>query len=371
VWLRKALRNVFPDLLATIVTPKGDELVATPYRDHSGQDPEEFWLEGMRAALSCIYSITSVEPTTVYYAYRQRENTRDDREFSSPGWSTFLQALHDTGFAVDGTWALRVNAPGRQVARGTNALASAVILACRKRPLEATIATRAVFLRDLARELPSELRVLKAGNIAPVDLAQASIGPGMAIFGRYAKVLNADDTIMSAQMALQDINSALDLFLSEQDTEYDAYTRFAITWFEQMGMTDGPYGTADTLARARGVAVGGVREAGIIEAGGSRVRLKRRDELDGSTGGTMWGSTQYLIDRLMHGSEEEAAQVLARLGNRAEAAKDLAHRLYRICENKRWAEEAYAYNALGASWPRMIELARSLTPGPAQGDLAV
>jgi putative DNA methylase len=193
----------------------------------------------------------------------------------------------------------------------------------------------------------------------------------MAIFGRYAKVLNADDTIMSAQMALQDINSALDLFLSEQDTEYDAYTRFAITWFEQMGMTDGPYGTADTLARARGVAVGGVREAGIIEAGGSRVRLKRRDELDGSTGGTMWGSTQYLIDRLMHGSEEEAAQVLARLGNRAEAAKDLAHRLYRICENKRWAEEAYAYNALGASWPRMIELARSLTPGPAQGDLAV
>jgi putative DNA methylase len=369
IWLRRALRDVFPNLMATIATPKADELVATPYRDRGGQDPDEFWLSGMKTALKCIHTVSSVEPSTVYYAYRQRERSDNDRAFFSPGWSTFLQALHETGFVVDGTWALRVNAPGRQVARGTNALASAVILVCRKRLQQAAIATRASFLRDLARELPSALTVLKSGSIAPVDLAQASIGPGMAIFGRYSKILNADDTVMSVEAALQDINSALDSFLSEQDTEYDPHTRFAITWFEQVGMAAGPYGTADTLARARGISVGGVRDAGIVEAGGSRVRLKRRDQINGRTAkgnGAVWLSTQYVIHRLMEGSEELAAEALADLGPRAESAKDLAHRLYRICEHRRWSDDGYAYNALVASWPRLIEQARSFALGPAQ-----
>ena len=266
---------------------------------------------------------------------------------------------------------MRNNNPGRHVARGSNALASAVVLACRKRSLDAKTTTRASFLRELRRELPAAIRLLQASNIAPVDLAQAAIGPGMAIFSRYAKVLNADDTTMTVRAALQDISAALDASLSEQEAEYDAYTRFAITWFEQTGMEAGPFDAAETLARARGIAVGGVREAGIIESGGGKVRLKRRDEMNGVADGTVWGATQHLIHRLMDGSEEDAAEALAQLGARAEMAKDLAHRLYRICERKKLADEGYAYNALGASWPRLVERAKSVETRPAQGALGI
>lgn len=215
------------------------------------------------------------------------------------------------------------------------------------------------------------LKVFQAGNIAPVDFAQASIGPGMAIFSRYAKVLNADDSAMPVIMALQDINAALDAFLSEQEAEYDAYTRFAITWFEQAGMAIGLYGTAETLATARGISVGDVRRAGIVESGGGKVRLKKRDEINGAAAGTVWGATQHLIHRLMDGSEEEAAEALALLGHRAEMAKDLAYRLYGICERKKWAEEGLAYNALVASWPRLVERAKNFALGPAQGTLGL
>jgi putative DNA methylase len=192
----------------------------------------------------------------------------------------------------------------------------------------------------------------------------------MATFTRYSKVLNADDTRMSIEEALQEINAALDTALSDQEADYDGYTRFAITWFEQAGMADGLYGTAETLATARGISVAGVRDAGIVESGGGKVRLKRRDEMDGAAVGTVWGSTQQLIHRLMGegGSEELAAEALAALGHRAEAAKDLAYRLYGICERRKWAEEGYAYNALVASWPRLVEQATRFATGPLQGN---
>jgi putative DNA methylase len=193
----------------------------------------------------------------------------------------------------------------------------------------------------------------------------------MAIFTRYTKVLNADDTSMSVKQALRDINAALDTFLSEQEVEYDAYTRFAITWFEQFGMSAVPYGTAETLATARGISVGGVRDAGIVESGGSKVRLKRRNEMDGAANGTVWGAAHHLIRQLMDGSEEAAAEALAQLGHRADSAKDLAHRLYRICEHMKWADEGYAYNALGASWPRLVEQAKAFASGPAQANLGL
>lgn len=196
----------------------------------------------------------------------------------------------------------------------------------------------------------------------------------MAIFTRYASVLKADDSSMTVKEALQDINAALDVFLSEQEAEYDAYTRFAITWFEQSGMTAGPYGRAETLATARGISVGDVRDVGIVESGGGKVRLRQRGEIanNGRTAhSTVWGAAQNLIYRLMEDSEEAAAEALAQLGHRAESAKDLAHRLYRICEDKRWAEEGYAYNALGASWPRLVERAKNFATGPAQGSLGV
>jgi putative DNA methylase len=325
----------------------------------------------MRSAMKNVYEVSNIEPTTIYYAYKQREAGDQERAFLSTGWAAFLQAVYDTGFMLDATWALRVNNPGRKAAQGTNALASAVVLACRKRPKSAPVITRAAFLRELERELPAAVKLLQTGNIAPVDLAQASIGPGMAIFSRYTLVLNADDTPMTVKAALEDINAALDAFLSERDVEYDAYTRFAITWFEQSGMAAGPYGTAETLATARGISVGGVRATGIVESGGGKVRLKRREEMGGGADDTVWSSTQQLIHQLMDGSEGDAAEVLASLGHRAEAAKDLAYRLCRICERNKWAEEGFAYNALVASWPRLIEQAKTFIPEPPQGSFGL
>lgn len=277
----------------------------------------------------------------------------------------------DTGLAADGTWPMRSELSNRMIASGTNALASSIVLVCRKRAEDAATTARPMLLRELNRELPAAVKLLQADNIAPVDLAQASIGPGMAIFSRYARVLRADDRPMEAREALQDINAALDAFLSEQEAEYDAYTRFAITWFEQNRMSAGPFDNAETLARARGISVGGVRDAGIVESGGGKVRLKRREEMDGAADATVWASAQHLIHRLMDESEEAAAVALAQLGARAETAKDLAYRLYGICERKKWAEEGYAYNALVASWPRLAERAKSLAPGPAQGSLEI
>jgi putative DNA methylase len=379
VWLRRALRNIFPTLTATVTTPKREELVATHYRDREGVDPDVFWLDGMSAALRHVHAVSGVEPTTIYYAYKQQESNGEERAFSSTGWATFLQAICDTGFIVDGTWALRVNNPSRKVAQGTNALASAVILVCRKRPAGAAITTRAAFLRDLKRELPASLKLLQAGNIAPVDLAQASIGPGMAIFSRSAKVLGADDTPMSVKAALQDINAALDTFLSEQESEYDAYTRFSITWFEELAMDTGAYGRAETLATSRGISVSGVRDAGIIESGGGKVRLRRREEMDADWDPakdkniTVWECTQHLIRRLMgeDGSEDRAARLLAALGHRTDLAKDLAYRLYGICERKKWADEAYSYNALVASWPRLVDRAKNFGQAAEQADLGL
>jgi putative DNA methylase len=375
MWLRKALRNCWPDIFRTLQTPKDDELVATPSRHGGREGAEAFFLSGMKKTFNAIAAvIVPSVPFPLFYAFKQANLTEDG--VVSTGWATFLEAIRLSGFIIDGTWPIRTERSVRTRGIGSNALASSIVLVCRKQEPEAAVTTRAAFLRDLKRELPSALKLLQAESIAPVDLTQASIGPGMAIFSRYAKVLNADDSEMTVKAALQDINSALDAFLSEQEAEYDPYTRFAITWFEQSGMASGPYGTAEILATARGISVGGVDDAGIVESGGGKVRLKRREEMrEGrdDDNGTVWGATQHLIHRLMgeNGSEESAAGVLAGLGHRAEAAKDLAYRLYSICERKKWAEEGYAYNALVASWPRLVERAKTFASGPAQPNLAL
>lgn len=278
---------------------------------------------------------------------------------------------------IGGTLPLRTERSARTIGIGTNALASSIVLVCRCRPADAPTVTRAAFLRDLKRELPEALRLLQAGNIAPVDLAQAAIGPGMAVFTRHAAVLEADDTPMSVRTALQLINAALDEHLSEQDADLDPATRFAVTWFDQNGMTASDFGAANTLATARGISVQGVHRAGIVVSGGGKVRLTRRDELpDAWEPGhdtPVWQASQHLIRRLLGegGSEERAAGLLARLNGQGEAARDLAYRLYGICERRKWAEEAYAYNALVASWPRLRDLARRLPQGPDQAEMEV
>ena len=363
-------------LFSTIAVPKSEELVADHKRHGSAEAAESFFVEGMSKVMTraCTESDSSV-PAIIYYAFRQGEQS--DGGISSTGWETFVSAVVQAGFALVGTWPVRTELTGN-LKKKRNALASSIVLVCRKRSENAPVATRADFLNNLKRELPSDLKLLQHGNIAPVDMAQASIGPGMAIFTRYSRVLEADDSPMTVKTALQLINQALDEYLSEQEADYDADTRFAITWFETHGMETGQYGTAETLATARGVAVAGVVESGILEARGGDVRLLRRDEMpddwDPATDErlTIWECSQYLIRSLETEGETVAADLLARLGSRGEVARDLAYRLYGICERKKWAEEGRAYNGLVVAWPEISRLAAQAgAGGPAQAELGV
>lgn len=376
-WMRKSLRSVFPNLLKTIMTPKVNEIIASPYRSESGSDPEKFFIEKMRSAVSAFSSNARLQyPQAIYYAFKQSEVSEEG--VASTGWASFLDAVKHEGLAIGGTWPIRTENSSRMVGQGTNALASSVVLACRKRSENAAVATRADFVKCLRRELPPALKLLQQGNIAPVDMAQASIGPGMAVFTRYAKVLEADDSPMTVKTALQLINSELDTFLSEQEGEYDAWTRFAITWFETHGMEPANYGEAETLATARGVSVGGVEQAGLIEARAGKVRLISREEMPADWDPaddqrpTVWESTQHLIRRLDEGGEDAAAALLARLGAMAESARDLAYRLFGICERKGWSEEGRAYNGLVVVWPDLARKAadvRSTSEPQAQLEL--
>ncbi|MBX6764703.1 MAG: hypothetical protein IRY88_13645, partial [Rubrobacteraceae bacterium] len=297
---------------------------------------------------------------------------------ASTGWETMLEGLMAAGFQITGTWPMRTELSNRPVASGTNALASSVVMVCRPRPENAPVASRREFQNALRRELPGALEVMMSENIAPVDLAQATIGPGMAIYSRYSKVIEADGSPMRVRAALQIINRILDEYLSEAEGEVDPHTRFAITWFEQHGMESGPYGDAETIATARGVSVRGVQDAGILEARAGRVRLLRREELssewDPSTDHrlTDWEIVQYLILALQTKGEQGAAQLLVRIGERGEGARDLAYRLYGICDRKKWAEEALAYNGLVTSWSEITRLAAENPSGvEAQGSLDV
>ena len=376
VWLRRSLKPVFPDLFATFAVPKAEELVATPYRHGSKEKAEAFFLNGMTQAMHCLANQAHPAfPVTIYYAFKQSES-ESTAGTASTGWETFLDAVIRAGFAITGTWPMRTEKQGRMIEYDTNALASSIILVCRFRSQDAPVTTRQDFLKALKRELPDALKKLQHGNIAPVDLAQSTIGPGIAIFTRYAQVLESDDRPMPVRTALQLINQALDEYLSEQEGEYDPDTRFAITWFETHGMDEGPYGVAETLATARGVAVRGVQEAGILVAKGGKVRLLKREELPADwnpatdTRPTVWEAAQHLIRTMQTQGEVAAGALITQLGSISETARDLAYRLYGICERKKWAEEALAYNALVIAWPELTRLAaQGSVRRPVSGDL--
>lgn len=374
VWLRRTLGTVFPDETMTMLVPKAEELVATPYRHGGREKAEAFFLGGMEKALRGLASAGTPEvPTTIYYAFKQSET--GDEGTSSTGWETFLEAVVRAGFAITGTWPVRTERAGRSIEIGTNALASSVVLVCVKRASDAATCVRSDFRRKLRSELPAALRALQHGNIAPVDVAQAALGPGMAIFSRYAKVLEADGSVMTVRAAQQLINEVLDEHLTAQEGELDADSRFAVTWYENHAFDPGPYGEAETLAKARAVAVSGLAEAGILKSGGGKVRLLKRSELPDDWDPaedarlTVWEATQHLIKRLEEQGEAAAAELLGKLGSLAGAARDLAYRLYSTCERKRWAEEARAYNGLVAAWSeleRLASQARETTSTPAQ-----
>ena len=364
IWLRRSLKPIFPDLFATLAVPKAEELVAAPYRHGSKENAEAFFLAGMTRAMNRLADQTQPAfPVTIYYAFKQSENDTEEGT-ASTGWDTFLDAVIHAGFAISGTWPMRTELGNRMVGSGTNALASSIILVCRKRMAEAPTATRREFVSGLKTELPVALLHLQAGNIAPVDLAQAAIGPGMAIFTRYVNVLDAQGKPLSVRQALTLINQTLDESLAEQEGDFDTDTRWALAWFEQSGFAEGEYGTAETLSKAKNTSVAGMVDAGIIASGHGKVRLLKPAELpedwDPATDKrlTAWEMVHQLIRVLEKDGESGTAQLMAKLGAKAETARELCYRLYTLCERKKRTTEALSYNALVQSWPETIRLAR-------------
>ena len=380
VWLRRSLHNIYPDLFKTLLVPKTQELVATPYRfGGSKSRAQEFFETGLGKAFEQMRAIEHPDyPLTVYYAFKQAESESergDDDEASgngngkmataSTGWETMLEGLIRTGFKITGTWPMRTEMLNRSVGIGTNALASSIVLACRPRPVDAVVVSRRQFLNELRAKLPDALKKLQHGSIAPVDLAQASIGPGMAVYSSYSKVVESDGAPLRVRTALQLINRTLDEILTEQEGEYDGETRWAIAWFEQFGVNAGEYGMAETLSKAKDTSLHGLVEAGLLEAKAGKVRLRKREELapdwhpKASQYLTVWEVMQHMIHALMDGGKGElgAGDILRQVGEKAETARDLAYRLYTVCERKGWAQEALAYNSLVTSWSEISRLA--------------
>ncbi|HPZ29548.1 MAG TPA: DUF1156 domain-containing protein [Defluviitoga sp.] len=365
IWLRRSLGNIYPDVLSTVLVPKAQELVATPYRFEGDREKaKEFFERGLYKAFNNIKEIAKKElPVTIYYAFKQSEiesnDEEDDINVSSTGWETMLEGLIKSGFEIVGTWPIRTEKEGRSVGIGTNALASSIVIVCRVKKDSLNMITRREYLNILRKELPSALKKLQQGNIAPVDLAQAAIGPGMSVFSRYSKVLEADGTPMTVRTALQIINQELDAYLTAQEGEMDTDSRFCVAWYEQFGMNEAPFGEADVLARAKNTSVGRLEEKGVVYSARGKVRLLKREELDekwspvsSSSRDMIWMCTQQLVKTLENEGEIKTAELVHEMrGDVVENAKALAYRLYTIAERKGWTEEAYAYNALVVSWP--------------------
>lgn len=375
IWLRRSIRDVYPDLFKLMLVPKSEELVAARHRFSGDRSQaEEHFLTGLGKAFLLMKERAHPDyPMTVYYAFKQYETDNENGGVSSTGWETMLEGMLKAGFQITGTLPMRTEMRNRQIAMGTNALASSIVLVCRPISDEANMVARRDFIAELRRKLPNALQHLQQSNIAPVDLAQASIGPGMAVFSSYSKVLEADGTPMCVRTALQIINAELDNYFTEQEGDLDADTRFCVSWFEQYGMTESDYGDADVLARARDTSVEGITESGVLHARAGRVRLLNRneypDEWDPISDSNLntWKCTQYLIRALGQGGETETARLVFQLGSeQSENARALAYRLYAICDRNGWAQEAIPYNTLVTSWANIQETRKDIAEMPKQ-----
>jgi len=368
VWLRRSLKSILPELFTTLAVPKTEELVATPYRHGSKENAEMFFLDGMTQAMHRLAEQAHPAfPVTIYYAFKQAESDGDDGT-TNTGWDTFLAAVIEAGFAISGTWPMRTELSNRMIGSDTNALASSIVLVCRKRLVDAPNATRREFVTTLKAELPMALAHLQRGNIAPVDLAQAAIGPGMAVYTRYTSVLDAEGKSLTVREALALINQTLDEALAEQESDFDADSRWALAWFSDHGFDGGPFGDAHTYFLRFNTAENALKQAGIIESGHGKVRLLRPEELpsnwDPATDPrlTAWEIVHHLIRVLTNGGETAAGEIVAKLGAKAEVARELAYRLYTLCERKKRAADALAYNGLVQSWPEIMRLAHDDKP---------
>ena len=364
VWMRRNLRNIYPDLFATIAVPKAEELVATPYRHGSKEKAETFFLNGMTDAMHHLAEqVHPAFPVTIYYAFKSSDT--DDSGTSNTGWETFLEAVLKAGFAITGTWPMNTERGGRMIGNGTNALASSIVLVCRKRDDDAEEIGRREFLQELKRVMPNALADMMgkeglSSPIAPVDLAQAAIGPGMEIFSKYKAVLKADGSPMSVHEAMIVINNEITNYLNPDASGFDAATLFCNDWFLQYSWNDGPFGTADTLARAKGTNVDRIRDAGVITAGGGKVQLLTWQEYpenyDPATDKNRptWEACHHMIRVLNLQGEKAAGELLAKMPEEAENIRQLAYYLYTLCERKGNADDARYYNELMTSWHAIV-----------------
>lgn len=383
IWLRRSLRESYPELFRLMLVPKAEEIVAAPHRfvpappGERKAKAEAHFLTGLGKAFQLMRTRMHPDyPLTVYYAFKQSETNKVDGSVASTGWETMLEGLLKAGFQITGTLPMRTERKNRLNAIETNALASSIVLVCRPRPDAASLASLRDFISSLRRELPDALHHLQQGNIAPTDLAQAAIGPGMAIFSQYSKVLEADGSPMRVRTALQIINAEMDVYFAEQEGALDADTRFCVSWFETHGMAEGPFGEADVLARARGTSVASIAESGVLQARAGNVLMLPRDAYpdawEPASDGNLntWKGTQYLIRALHQGGEVAAARLANQLGSeQCENARALAYRLYALCERKGWAQEAIAYNALITSWTHIQEASTSPEEGETQQEI--
>lgn len=370
VWLRRSLRKTYPQLFRTMLVPKAEELVATPYRfDGSKAKARDFFEDGMFKTCCQLYQYARKEvPVTIYYAYKQNESDEgeNDSQTASTGWETMLSAIIQAGFAITGTWPMRTERGNRTNAMDTNALASSIVLVCRKRLENAPSITRRNFLAELKRELRDALAKLKSSNIAPVDMAQAAIGPGMGVYSRYAKVMEADGSAMGVRTALQVINAELDAYFSEQDGALDAESRFCVDLYTQFAFNHMKFGEADVLARAKNTSVEKLASMGLVYAEKGVVHLQERTDLPElkvsrfTADRCLWMLTQYLIQSMDTGGIEACAWLVVEFSASAERARDLAYRLFSLAERKGWNAEAYAYNSLVVAWPDIQRKAAEL-----------
>jgi putative DNA methylase len=390
VWLRRSVKRFYPEIFDTLVIKKDKELIADAHR-FEGQTAKakEHFESGFRNTFTAVRQhLDSRYPLTVYYAFKQEDDQGDDEGETTggvdltTGWETLLEALISSGFAITATWPVRASQQWRQVSMGTNALASYIVLACRPRPESAPRVGRNAFVAELKRELPSALRHLQQGNVAPVDFAQASIGPGMAVFSRYGSVLESSGKSMSVRTVLGIINGMKDELLGESVEELDKDTRWAVQWFGEDAFQWGDSGKANLLANAQATALNGLVADGILEVKGSNVRLIAPESLqadwDPETDKrlTVWEMTHHLLRVYYHERKGDAttAALLRKLGTKADVARDLAYKLFTVCENRKWSREAQAYNALVMGWPELVRLAREVhiettPPVPTTGEL--
>lgn len=364
IWMRRSLKDSYPGLFSTVLVPKTEELIATPFR-HGGsmEKAKSFFESGMLSASKQMYLYAREDvPVTIYYAYKQSDSDADGT--ASSGWETMLNSIVKAGFAITGTWPMRTERGNRMRGNGSNALASSIVLVCRKRPEDAPQTTRRNLIATLRHELRPALKKLQASNIAPVDLAQSAIGPGMGVFSRYRRVLEADGTPMSVRSALQIINEELDLYFNEQVGDLDTASRFCVDLYTQYAYNVVKYGEAEVLANAKSTSIPMLAANGVVYAKAGDVHLVERADLPEKVDvdeKNIWLLTQQLTQAMAKGGVEACAQIVASMfGSNAERAKDLAYRLYTIAEQKKWSNEAYAYNALVVAWPDIQSRAAAL-----------